>query len=35
MGILGVIDHFNKLDTGLVGNLDIQKMGTDNFAGEK
>ncbi len=24
MGILGVIVHFNKLDTGLAGNLDIQ-----------
>ncbi len=24
MGILGVIAHFNRLDTGLVGNLDIQ-----------
>ncbi len=27
MGILIVIIHFNKLDTGLSGNLDIQILG--------
>ncbi len=27
MGILGVIVHFNKLDTGLARNLDIQILG--------
>ncbi len=27
MGILGVIVHFNRLDTGLAGNLDIQILG--------
>ncbi len=27
MGILGFIVHFNKLDTGLAGNLDIQILG--------
>ncbi len=27
MGMLGVIVHFNRLDTGLAGNLDIQILG--------
>ncbi len=27
MGILGVIVHFNKLDRGLAGNLDIEILG--------
>ncbi len=27
MGILGVIVHFNKLDKGLAGDLDVQILG--------
>ncbi len=27
MGILGVIVHFNRLDMGLAGNLDIRILG--------
>ncbi len=27
MGILGVIVHFNRLDTGLAENLDVQILG--------